>query len=111
MHRLVFFWALLLLTPTCLALGEASWLAKKASNNLVLVDKNISTDLIIDADEYPGVLRAAKNLQTDIENVSGKKPTLSNTIGNNNNPLVIVGTLGKSKVIDQLITAKKNRCE
>ncbi|MDR7088076.1 glycosyl hydrolase 115 family protein [Cellvibrio fibrivorans] len=107
MRRLFFFWAFLLLAPSCLALGEASWLVKSASKNLILVDKNTSADLIIDAGEFPGVLRATKNLQKDIEKVSGKKLTLSNAISNNNNPLVIVGTLGKSKILDQLIAAKK----
>ena len=107
MRRLFFFWMCLWLAPTCLALGEASWLARSASNSLVLVDKDNSADLIIDADEFPGVLRAAKNLQMDIEKVSSKKPELRNLVGDKNNQLVIIGTLGKSKIIDQLITTKK----
>ena len=107
MRKFILFWIFLFIAPASLALGEASWLAKDASNNLVLVDKNNKAELIIDTNEFPGVLRAAKNLQTDIEKVSGKKPTLSNAIGDSNNPLVIVGTLGKSKIIDQLIAANK----
>lgn len=107
MRRFFLCWISLLLAPACFALGEVSWLAKDASNNLVLVDKNNNAELIIDTDEFPGVLRAAKNLQTDIEKISGKKPGLSNFIGDKNSPLVIIGTLGNSKIIDQLIAANK----
>ena len=89
------------------ALGEKSWLATSSSNNLVLVDRKQSVELIIDSNEFPGVIRAAKNLQIDIEKVTGKKPALNNLIDDNNKQIVLIGTLGKNPLIDQLIAHKK----
>ncbi|MES2673898.1 MAG: glycosyl hydrolase 115 family protein [Pseudomonadota bacterium] len=89
------------------ALGESSWLAKSAGDNLTLVDEQHSAELIIDTDEYAGVIRAAKNLQTDIEKVSGKKTDLTNTITASAKQVVIIGTLGQNKLIDQLIANNK----
>ncbi|WP_062059771.1 glycosyl hydrolase 115 family protein [Cellvibrio sp. OA-2007] len=107
MRRFFLFCIFLLLAPASFALGEKSWLSTSAGHNLVLTDNNSSAELIIDNNEFPGVLRAAKNLQTDIEKVSGKKPALTHLIGDKKSSLVIIGTLGKSKLIDQLIAAKK----
>ena len=89
------------------ALGEKSWLTNASRNNLVLIDPKKSADLIIDSNEFPGVVRAAKNLQIDIEKVTGKKPPLKNTLGDTATQIVLIGTLGKSQLIDQLVAAKK----
>jgi len=107
MRRLFLFWIFLLLAPASFALGENSWLAKSASNNMVLADKKNATELIIDTNEFPGVIRAAKNLQSDIEKVTDKKPALNNRIGETSKELVVIGTLGKSKLIDQLVAEHK----
>ena len=89
------------------ALGEKSWLTNASRNNLVLIDPKKSADFIIDSNEFPGVVRAAKNLQIDIEKVTGKKPPLKNTLGDTATQIVLIGTLGKSQLIDQLVAAKK----
>ena len=89
------------------ALGEKSWLTNASRNNLVLIDPKKSADLIIDSNEFPGVVRAAKNLQIDIEKVTGKKPPLKNTLGDTATQIVLIGTLGKNHLIDQLVAAKK----
>jgi len=105
-------WLALVLTfsfinTTALALGEKPWLAQSGNNHLILVDKNNSAELIVDADEFPGVVRAAKNLQHDIEKVSTKKPTLTNRVSGESKHIVVIGTLGKSKLIDQLVASHK----
>jgi hypothetical protein len=89
------------------ALGEKSWLAKSGKSNLTLVDEKNSAELIIDTDEFPGVVRAAKNLQSDIEKVAGKKPALSNLLSEQNAEIVLIGTLGSSRLIDQLVAQRK----
>lgn len=93
-------------SPTSWALGEESWLATSARGNLVLVDKQQALDIVIDSSELPGVVRAAKNLQSDIEKVTGKQPVLKNTLAGQKQ-LVLVGTLGSSQLIAQLIANKK----
>lgn len=107
MRRVFLFWILLFIAPASLALGDKTWLAKSAGNNLVLVDKNTSAELIIDNDEFPGVVRAAKNLQTDIETVTSKKPSLNTSISNNSKEIVLIGTLGNNKLIAQLVASNK----
>ena len=57
------------------ALGEKPWQVKASPKAFPLVAKNLPTTLVVDAQDFPGVKRAAQNLQTDIENVTGKKPS------------------------------------
>ncbi|MEN0036589.1 MAG: glycosyl hydrolase 115 family protein [Cellvibrio sp.] len=108
-HRAYPLWLLVafLISAPCWSLGEKSWLAASSKNNLVLIDNNNSAELIIDADEFPGVIRAAKNLQSDIEKVTNKKPPLNNLISDKSGDIVVIGTLGKSKFIDQLAANHK----
>jgi hypothetical protein len=60
--------------------------------------------LYISADDWPGVIRAYTDLQTDISRVTGHKPELI-TAGKipRTEEIVIAGTIGKSPVIDRLI--------
>lgn len=59
-----------------------------------------------DASDYPGVIHAIHDLQNDIDSVTGKRPAF-----NANNEAadfeIIIGTLGKNKQIDKLISSKK----
>ncbi|BCU77589.1 hypothetical protein llg_23040 [Luteolibacter sp. LG18] len=50
---------------------------------------------------------AGKDLQGDIERVTGKKPEISKTLGSNSKSVIIAGTLGKSAAIDALVKAGK----
>lgn len=100
-------WILLCITPASFALGEAPWLAPSGAGHFSLVSQGVATALIIDNNDFPGVQRAAKNLQMDIEKVTGKKPPLNTVIDENATQLVIVGSIGKSQLIDQLIANKK----
>ncbi|PUA27253.1 MAG: glycosyl hydrolase [Cellvibrio sp. 79] len=105
--QILIFWLLLIMTPMAFALGEKSWLIASGSNQFTLVDKKSASTLIIDENDFSGVQRAAKNLQSDIEKVTGKKPLLVNSINENDGQLVIIGSIGKSRLIDQLIANKK----
>jgi hypothetical protein len=71
----------------------------------LLRDGNAAT-LFLDSNDYTGVLRAAGDLQADIKRVAGTKPALTTNLS----PAgiaVIVGTLGKSSFVDNLIKAGK----
>jgi len=57
--------------------------------------------------EYPGVVIALKNLQGDIKKVTTDTSELLTSKISDQNEVVIVGTLGKSALIDQLISNKK----
>jgi hypothetical protein len=98
---------LFFIAPLSFALGETSWLSSASGSNFILADKKSSAQLIVDKSDFAGVQRAAKNLQTDIEKVSGKKPVLAQDISGKIDNAVIIGTLGKSQLIQDLITADK----
>lgn len=65
-----------------------------------------ATDLFYDKSENIAVIRAAKDLQSDIQKVTGKFPNLS-TIETSNEFEIIIGTVGINKVVDKLISSKK----
>ncbi|MGI9579905.1 glycosyl hydrolase 115 family protein [Chryseobacterium sp. RRHN12] len=64
------------------------------------------TGLFYDQSENIAVIRAAKDLQTDIQKVTGKLPNLGTT-DTSNEFEIIIGTVGTNKQIDQLISSKK----
>jgi hypothetical protein len=56
----------------------------------------------VDPGDFPGVVRAAKDLQADLGRVAGAPSTLE-TAQPSAGPVVIVGALGRSAVVDRLV--------
>ncbi|MER7564814.1 glycosyl hydrolase 115 family protein [Streptomyces sp. NPDC097941] len=65
--------------------------------------------IFVDAADDPAVVRAAGDLQSDVERVSGTRPDLLRTLPRSAPLLVLVGTLGASPAIDGL--AAKGRLD
>lgn len=61
----------------------------------------VASMLVSDAD-FPGVLRVVGHLQKDIQSVTTILPTILKNRSATENYLIIIGTLGKSPIIDQL---------
>ncbi|WP_345952611.1 glycosyl hydrolase 115 family protein [Mucilaginibacter sp. PAMB04168] len=80
--------------------------AKPVANSFALSAAGKSAPLWVSTDDYAGVIRAVKDLQNDIDAVTHQKPHLLNGTAAGKQ-LVIIGTIGKSTVIDQLIKNKK----
>ena len=76
---------------------------EKDKENFVISEPGFSASLLLDANDYPGVIRVAKYLQEDIRKVSKTKPRLILGDLSPDNGLIIIGTIGTSKWIDQLI--------
>lgn len=72
---------------------------------LVSVDKS-AANIRYDKADWEGVILAIGNLQNDINSVTGVKPELL-TSEVSSEYEIIIGTLGKSKLINQLVKAKK----
>jgi len=53
------------------------------------------------------VHKAAALLQNDIEMVTGKKPDIVAAISSSTRNLIVIGTVGKSKLIEELTKEKK----
>ncbi|WP_107120234.1 glycosyl hydrolase 115 family protein [Streptomyces regalis] len=69
-----------------------------------LVRGGTATELYVDAADDPAVIRAAGDLQADVERVSGVRPVLRHTLPEAAAAgLVLVGTLGASPVLDRLV--------
>jgi hypothetical protein len=63
--------------------------------------------LIISSEDYPGVIRALKDLQADIGRITGINPELYSDDLPSSDRIVLAGTLGKSPLIDKLVTDRK----
>ena len=91
------------------AIGEQNYVSTTAAENQFTLSNAAkgSTTLVISSEDYPGVITALKNLKTDIGKVTGREPEIKYTNKPDNKEVVIVGTIGKSPIIDQLVKSKK----
>ena len=90
------------------SIGGPSYVSQTAvKGGFPLSVKGGKTTLYIDANDFPGVIRALNDLKTDVGKVTGTEPTVSTGAVSNSGSVVLVGTLGKSKLIDDLVKAKK----
>jgi len=79
---------------------------KPASGAFSLAVSGNPAPIFANANDHEGVMMALKNLQADVKAVTGTEPTLS-TDKVYGKQVVIVGTLGKSELIDKLVKLKK----
>lgn len=85
--------------------------ATTGSNSFPLCEGRSAAPLYVGQDDFPGVIRAAGDLQSDIERVTAIRPELNYTLPASAQEIVIAGTIGKSALIDQLISNKKIRVD
>ena len=63
--------------------------------------------IFADTNDWPGVLRAAGDLRADVQRVSGLTPQLSGGIPAAGANVILIGTVGKSSIIDRLVRENK----
>jgi hypothetical protein len=80
--------------------------AEKESDFPVVSNDKAAANIRYDEADWKGVIRAIGDLQNDIASVTGVKPKMISS-GAFTDYEIVVGTIGKSKLIDQLIAAKK----
>lgn len=109
--RDLFVLGLLYVVQKALAIGQQSCVAfTSAPSTFPIVANGKSTPILLSADEWPGVQRTALDFASDIQQVTGIKPTLKNVTSNStskSSSAVIIGTLGKSSLIDQVVSHAK----
>lgn len=90
------------------ALGQKNYVAEIPSRGSfpIVQAKNAAT-IFVDEGDYAGVVRAAGDLQADVARVTGFSPAISHDQKLPGKNVVIVGTIGKSEIIDRLIREKK----
>jgi hypothetical protein len=69
--------------------------------------QNAVASLYVDLADFPGVVRAVGDLQSDIQRVTNRTATIAHDGNNLGTKVIVVGTIGKSKLIDQLIRDRK----
>lgn len=90
------------------SLGEDAYVTAKAQpGSLTLAKDGTLTDLYVDKNDHWGLVRAIGDLQSDFERVTGAKPKLAHTRKQLGSTAVIVGSIGNSELIDQLIADGK----
>jgi hypothetical protein len=68
-----------------------------------LDSKTAAADVYVDSEDWKVVQIAARDLTADVERVTGRKPALKGAVGGLSVQAVLVGTIGRSPVIDRLI--------
>jgi len=75
---------------------------KPTPGAFVLVESNRCAPLVVSTNDFPVVQIASRDLASDLERVTGSRPALL-TQAPNAAPAVLIGTLGHSAVIDDLV--------
>ena len=68
-----------------------------------LVHAGRAAPLVVDGGDHPGVVRVVGDLRTDLERVTGVRPAVSTGRVPGARDVVLVGTLGRSPLIDRLV--------
>lgn len=84
---------------------------EKGNGKFTLSESGKSAPLCVSSQDYPGVIRVLKHLQTDIGHVTDVSPIVSIDTIPAAREVVLVGTLGKSPLVDKLIRDKKLEVE
>ncbi len=87
--------------------GSSLLTTEKSKGQFPLVVNGVASNILVSESDFPGVLRVAKLFQKDLGYVSGQEPELIIADSHLSKTLIIVGTVGKSKLIDQLVKDKK----
>ena len=105
---LLIFFCLFTFAVRVFALGQVQYVEfNSAKDSFPIVEKSAVANLYVDTNDWPGVVRAAGDLQADINRVTGLAPASTHASKSLENNVIIVGTIGKSKIIDELIREKK----
>jgi Glycosyl hydrolase family 67 N-terminus. len=78
--------------------------SKKA---FTIVANGKASSIYVDSADWKGVIRAAKDLSDDVRKVSGTKSEVVEKLQYPAKGVILIGTIGKSKIIDKLIADKR----
>jgi len=86
------------------AIGQARYVAwQPVGKAFAIVDARGTAAIHTDPGDWPGVTRAASDLCADVNRVTGKEPVLLHDAAELGERAIIIGTIGKSPLIDRLI--------
>jgi hypothetical protein len=86
-----------------LAIGQQRYVDTVYSEgSFALAQKDETAVLYVDSEDWPGVVRAANDLQEDVNRVTGRTAKVTHEETDLGKNAVIIGTIGKSQIIDRL---------
>ena len=91
-----------------LALGERDIVspAPSAGSFSLVTDGRANAAILVDSNDWPGVIRASQDFRSDLVKVTGAMPPVVSSTSATG-ALVFIGTLGKSSFIDSLVRSGK----
>lgn len=106
----------LILVSSCQTVKESRKITpyistSKGREYFLLSSSEVSIPLYLSSEDYPGVIKVAKLFREDIERVTDLGPEIFIDEIPKSKEIVIIGTLGKSKIIDKLVKNKKINVE
>lgn len=78
-----------------------------SKNAFTIVANGKASSIYVDSADWKGVIRAAKDLSDDVRKVSGTKSEVVEKLQYPAKGVILIGTIGKSKIIDKLIADKR----
>ncbi|WP_377272250.1 glycosyl hydrolase 115 family protein [Peterkaempfera sp. SMS 1(5)a] len=75
--------------------------------SFALVGSGRAVPLVVSGSDWPGVVRVVGDLQADIQRVTGVRPAVFQDKAPRQSEIAIVGTIGRSPLVDGLIAAGK----
>jgi hypothetical protein len=88
--------------------GDGTYVStENGPGRLVLVERGSTAPIVVSPDDHPGVVRAVGDLAADIARVTGERPVVSTGGVPPRGDVVLVGTIGRSPLIDGLVAAGK----
>jgi len=94
---------LLLLPRAAFAIGQPSYVEDVRSPGSFRIEEGkICAPIYVDASDNPGVIRAVGDLQSDVTRVTDCVPLITHDAASLQTDAIVIGTLGKSQLIDQL---------
>ncbi|MEN3325057.1 glycosyl hydrolase 115 family protein [Mariniflexile soesokkakense] len=94
---------LILISNVVFANNIGNYVVSSASSkSFPVVSKEKAASIIVSDTDFKGVLRVAEHLQNDIFNVTSVRPKMITNSIPNEDYVIIIGTLGKSSIINQL---------
>lgn len=101
----------LALGSSCFALGQTEYVETAGqSGSFPICEHNSVAAIAVDTHDFAGVVRATRDLQADLQQVTSLLPAMLSSesafrAGHGN--LILVGTIGHSQIIDHLIRERK----
>ena len=101
--------SLLTFARNAVAIGQIASLGfTETTGGLKLSGSGSTPTIVIDTKDWAGVVRVGNDLANDFGLVTGTKAkVVTSTSGLSNTPVIIAGTLGKSPIIDSLVSSGK----